>query len=110
MAVHGPNIDWWGVRIAVNEVLTRNPRFNHYIVTSPEEAFNIAYQVTPLPFRQNNPDGTPSTRAMVEYAAILIVASVLILSVYALFVFGIMIVTALILGGVAAVVSFLHRK
>src|ERR1700676_3748465 len=54
MAVHGPNIDWWDVRIAVNEVLTR--KF-HLPVGSPEEAFNIAYEVKPLPYRKNNPDG-----------------------------------------------------
>src|ERR1700722_13388884 len=95
MAVHGPNIDWWGVRIAVNRYLTerRNPN------DSAVDAFNTIYEFTPLPYRENNPDGSPSTGAMVEYAAILIVASVLILSVYALFVFGIMIMTALVLGG-----------
>jgi hypothetical protein len=106
MAVHGPNIDWWDVRIAVNEVLTR--KF-HLPVGSPEEAFNIAYEVKPLPYRKNNPDGSPSTGAIVEYAAIFIVLLVIVLCVYIALVFSIVIVTALILGGIAAVAGFFRR-
>jgi hypothetical protein len=106
MAVHGPNIDWWDVRIAVNEILTR--KF-HLPVDSPEEAFNIAYQVKPLPHRNNNQDGSPSTRAIVEYAAIFIVLLVMVFTVYAAVVSGVMIVTALILRGIAAVAGFFRR-
>lgn len=63
----------------------------------------------PFPYRNNNPDGSPSTGAMIEYAAIFIVLLVIVFSVYAALVFGIMIVTALILGGIAAVAGFFRR-
>lgn len=102
MAVHGPSIDWWGVRIAVNKILISIPG-------SPEKAFNIAYEFKPLPYRNNNPDGSPTIKAILEYAAAFIVLLVIVFAVYAFFLFGIMLVTALILGGVAAVVRFLHR-
>jgi hypothetical protein len=82
MAVHGPNIDWWGVRIAVNELLTRKLQLP---ISSPEEAFNMlyaahqegqyprpGYEARPLPYRNNNPDGIPSTGAITDLPAALL--------------------------------------
>ena len=58
MAVHGPNIDWWGVRIAVNKYL-----FARQIPDdSGVDAFNTVYEVTHLPYRKNNPDGSPTVK------------------------------------------------
>src|ERR1700737_2875891 len=70
-AGYGPDIDWWDVRIAVNECL--NSYLNGPIHGgSPEIAFNMVYQQLPtsgycpigyeqkpLPYRSNNPDGSP---------------------------------------------------
>ena len=103
MAVHGPNIDWWSVRIAVNKILT------NYHVVSPEDAFNIAYKETPVPYRKNNPDGSPTAMVVLEHLAAFILLLVIVFAAYAFLLFGIMLVTALILGGVSAVVRFLHR-
>jgi hypothetical protein len=44
MAVHGPNIDWWGVRISVNRYLTARRTPNESAV----EAFNTMYELTPF--------------------------------------------------------------
>jgi hypothetical protein len=106
MTVHGPNIDWWDVRIAVNEILTR--KF-HLPVDSPEEAFNIAYRITPLPYRNNHPDGSPKIDATLKYVVQMIVASVILIGAVALFGFVVMIATALILGGIAAIAGFFRR-
>ena len=67
------------------------------------------YEFTPLPYRKNNPDGSPTIKAILEYAAAFIVLVVIVFAVYAFLLFGIMLMTALILGGIAAVVRFLHR-
>src|ERR1700716_3852181 len=78
-AGYGPNIDWWEVRIAVNECL--NSDFNRpYHRSSPEIAFNMVYQQLsanhvgyfgyeerPLPYRSNNPDGSPDAAAIAKY-------------------------------------------
>jgi hypothetical protein len=51
MAVHGPNIDCWGVRIAVNKYL-----FARQIPDdSGVDAFNTVYEVTHLPYRKKQP-------------------------------------------------------
>jgi hypothetical protein len=103
MAVHGPNIDWWDVRVKVNKIMT------NYHVASPVDAFNIAYKETPLPYRKNNPDGSPTALVVLEYGAALMLLLVIVFAAYAFLLFAIMLVTALVLGGIAAIAGFFRR-
>jgi hypothetical protein len=105
MAVHGPNIDWWDVRHQVDVYLT-GPFQDRM---SAVDAFNSVYRFKPIPYRNNNPDGSPSTGAIIEIAAQFAVVTVVVLSVYAALVGGIMLVTALTLGGIAAIAGFFRR-
>jgi hypothetical protein len=61
MAVHGPNIDWWDVRFKVNRLLVarRDPNATTHPKDTAVEAFNTMYELTPLPYRNNHPDGSP---------------------------------------------------
>jgi hypothetical protein len=110
MAVHGSNIDWWEVRVKVNKIMAQYSGFSPGDPgISPVDAFNIAYKQTPLPYRKNNPDGSPTALVVLEYGVALMLLLVIVFAAYAFLLFGIMLVTALILGGVTAVVRFFHR-
>src|ERR1700724_968544 len=75
MAVHGPNIDWFLVRHQVDVYLT-GPFQDRM---SAVDAFNSVYQFKPIPYRQNNPDGSPSTAAMIQIAAEFAVVTAIVL-------------------------------
>jgi hypothetical protein len=110
MTVHGPDIDWWDVRVKVNKIMVQCSGFSPEDPgISPVDAFNIAYKETPLPHRKNNPDGSPTALVVLEYSAALILLLIIVFAAYASILLGICLVTALILGGVSALVRFLHR-
>jgi hypothetical protein len=110
MAVHGPNIDWWDVRVNVNKIMAQCSGFSPEDPgISPVDAFNIAYKETPLPHRKNNPDGSPTALVVLEYAAALVLLLVIVFAAYAFLLLGICLVTAVVLGGVAAVAGFFRR-
>ena len=111
MAVHGPNIDWWDVRFKVNRLLVarRDPNAATHPKDTAVEAFNTMYELTPLPYRNNHPDGTPKSGEIVQYIVAFFLLLALVFVGYAFILLGIMIVTALVLGAASAVAGFFRR-
>jgi len=110
MTVHGPDLDWWAVRVRVNKIMAQCSGFSPEDPgISPVDAFNIAYKETPLPYRKNNPDGSPTALVVLEYGAALILLLTIVFAAYASILLGICLVTALVLGGVAAVAGLFRR-
>ena len=76
---------------------------------SAVEVFNQLYGSKPLPYRKNNPDGSPTALVVLEYGVALILLLVIVFAAYASLLFAIMLVTALILGGIAAIAGYFRR-
>jgi len=103
---HGSNIDWWTVRTAVNRYLAARQNPNDSAV----DVFNTVYEFDPIPFRNNNPDGTPKNGEVLQYIVALVVLVTIVLAGYIAILFVLMVVSAALILGVEAVGRFLSRR
>jgi hypothetical protein len=89
------------VRVKVNQLLVARQDSNADVVEALNTRFNTMYGMK-LPYRNNHPDGSPKNGEIVQYAVALILLLSIVFVGYAAILFGIMIVTALVLGAASA--------